>query len=111
MRFCDLRFWILRNCGIAGGFESLKRKGTLLLAKAKSSKSFYALRARFWDFHTLRMRFCVAESRADFALDSAQIVEFAVDSADSQKFSQVRNRIPKAQIARTKRLKPPKATF
>ena len=27
-----------------------KVKGTLLLAKAKSSKSFYAPRARFWDF-------------------------------------------------------------
>ena len=32
---------ILRNCGIAGGFESLKREGILLLAKAKSSKNFF----------------------------------------------------------------------
>ena len=47
---------ILRNCRIAGGFESLKRERTLLLAKAKSSKRFYALCAKFWKF---------VESRAD----------------------------------------------
>ena len=43
---------ILRDCGIAGGFESLKRERTLLLAKAKRSKNFF--------------RFCgIAESRVD----------------------------------------------
>ena len=40
-------FWLIR----VG-----KRGRTLLLAKTKSSKSFYALRARFWEF---------VESRAD----------------------------------------------
>ena len=41
--FC-LDSGFLRNCGIAGGFESLK-EGILLFAKAKSSKNFYAPRA------------------------------------------------------------------
>ena len=33
-----------------GGLESLRGERILLLAKAKSSKNFYAPRARFWDF-------------------------------------------------------------
>ena len=41
---------ILRNCGISGGFESLRGERTLLLAKAKSSKNFCALCARFCNF-------------------------------------------------------------
>ena len=41
---------ILRNCRIAGGFESLISMGILLLAKAKSSKSFFwILRCRIWE--------------------------------------------------------------
>ena len=41
---------ILRNYGIAGRFESLKRERALLFAKAKSSKNFLdsALQNRGW---------------------------------------------------------------
>ena len=48
----------LWNSASFGGLKSVKGERILLLAKAKSSKSFCALRARF----------CVAESRVDFVL-------------------------------------------
>ena len=54
--------WILRNCRIAGGFESVKKEGILLFAKVKSSKRFYALRARFYAESKGNRRICGMDS-------------------------------------------------
>ena len=55
---------ILRNCRIAGGLELVRERGTLLFAKAKRSKRFYAPRARFCElrFAYEILRFWIIDS-------------------------------------------------
>ena len=73
LKFFD-KWWFLRDCGIAWLIEVGKREGLLLLAKAKSSKSFYALCARFWDF---------VESRADLHFVCEILWNHRIYGADS----------------------------
>ena len=39
----SVSLWILRNCGIAGGFESLREEGLYFLQKQKVAKTFTRL--------------------------------------------------------------------
>ena len=36
----EIEAWILRNCGIAGGLESVKEEGLYFLQKQKVAKAF-----------------------------------------------------------------------
>ena len=69
---------ILRNCRIAGRFDSLKRGRILLLAKAKSSKRFYAPRARFCElrFACEILRFWIIDSTSQNLESKAISLQF-----------------------------------
>ena len=58
--------------GFAWWIEVGRVKGILLFAKAKSSKSFYAPRARFCKFNRICVGFCDSLQSAGFARATAR---------------------------------------
>ena len=63
---------ILWNCRIAGYLKSVKERGFCFWRKPKVAKTFRTS-CEILGVCILWGRFCVAESRADFALDSAEL--------------------------------------